>query len=120
MLNRREKIVMQYLFDSCMSNEGKCLLSAQDISTGIYSKIDLTEFEIDEVVQNLVLDGFVDVIYSDKKGRKMYCITLTEQGKGFARQKRNSKINTSVLIARTILLAILSFVVGLILKAIFT
>lgn len=120
MLNRREKIVMQYLFDTCNANSGKCLVSAQDISTSIYSKIDLNEFEIDEIIKNLILDGYVDVIYSDKKGKKIYCVTLTEQGQGFARQKRNSKINASVLIARTVLLAILSFVVGLILKAIFT
>jgi len=120
MLNRREKIVMQYLFDTCNNNNGKCLLSAKEISTSIFSKIDLNELEIDEVIKNLALDGYIDVIYSDKKGKTIYCITLKELGQAFARAKRNSKITVSVLIIRTVLLAILSFIIGIILKSIFT
>ncbi len=111
---------MQYLFDTCGANGGKCLVSAKDISTSIYSKIDLNEHEIDEVIKNLTLDNYIDVIYSDKKGQTIYCVTLKELGQAFAREKRNSKINTSVLIIRTVLLAVLSFVVGIILKAIFS
>ena len=121
MLNRKEKIIMQYLFNTCKSLEdGKCLLSAKDIATKVYSKADLTEFEIDEMIKNLVLENYIEVLYSDKKGQTVYLITLTEKGHAFDREKRNTKIKTSVLIVRTVLLAILSFVVGLILKAIFT
>ena len=120
MLNRKEKIIMQYLFDTCMSNDNKCLLSAKDISVAVYSKVDMTEYEVDEIIKNLSLDEYIDVIYSDKKGQTVYCISLDEKGKAFAREKHNNKVTINMLILRTVLLAILSFVVGLILKAIFT
>ena len=120
MLNRREKIVMQYLFDTCMSNGDKCLLSAKEISVAVYSKVDWTEYEVDQIINNLALDEYLNVIHSDKKGQTVYCISLAEKGKAFARERHNSKVTTNMLILRTVLLAVLSFVIGLILKAIFT
>ena len=111
---------MQFLFDSCNANGGTCLLSAKDIANNVYSKIDLSEYEVDEVVKNLIFDNYIDVVYSDKKGQTIYCIKLTEQGQAFARERHNTKVKASVLIIRTVLLAILSFVVGIILKAIFS
>lgn len=111
---------MQFLFDSCNNNGGTCLLSAKDITTNVYAKLDLSEYEVDDIIKNLVFDNYIDVVYSDKKGQMIYCVKLTEQGQAFAREKHNTKVKASVLIIRTVLLAILSFVVGLILKALFT
>ncbi len=120
MLNRKEKAVMQLLFDTCNAGNGKCLLSAKDISMQLCNNKDLTEFEIEKIIENLVLDKYIDVIYSDKKGQTVYLISLSENGKAFAREKHNKKVTASMLIIRTVLLATLSFVIGLILKAIFT
>ena len=120
MLNKREKLVMQLLFDCCNNNGGKCLMSAKDIAGKVYSRIDLTEFEIDEIVKNLIMDDYIDVIYSNKKGQIVYCITLKSKGVAFKREKHNSKVNITMLVVRTILLAVLSFVVGVVLKKIFS
>ncbi|MBQ4558041.1 MAG: hypothetical protein IJA61_01530 [Clostridia bacterium] len=120
MLNKKEKIVMQYLFEVCSNNDGKCLLSARDISTKVFSKIELTDFEVDEIVNNLKLDDYIDVIHSDKKGQEVYLISLKEKGQGYQRERQNVKKSWRSALIRTIILAIVSFVVGIILKAIFS
>lgn len=120
MLNKSEKIVMQFLFETCKNNDGKCLLSARDIATNVFAKTELTDFEVADIINNLKLDEYIDVIYSDKKGQEVYLVSLKEKGEGFLREKQNTKSTTRMLIIRTVLLAILSFVVGLVLKAIFS
>jgi DNA-binding MarR family transcriptional regulator len=120
MLNRKEKLVMSYLYDVCIANGGKCLLSIEEIINNLYSKVDLTEDKVQEIVKNLAFDDYIEVVDSDKKGERVYCITLTEHGQAFVRENNNTKRNTRMLIIRTVLLAVLSFVVGVILKAIFS
>ena len=111
---------MQYLFDSSINNGGKCLVTAQDVSQNVNYKKQIQEGEVDESIKNLVLDGYVDVVYSDKKGQTVYCVTLLEKGQAFVREQQNTKKNITILVVRTVLLAVLSFIVGLVLKAIFT
>ncbi len=120
MLNRKEKLVMSYLYEACTTNGGKCLLSIEDIMSNMYSKVDLTPDAVEEIVKNLAFDDYIEVVHSDKKGEIVYCITLTEHGQAFVRENNNSRRNTRMLIIRTVLLAVLSFVVGVVLKAIFS
>lgn len=118
MLSCKEKKVMSYIYTKC---EGKTsqLISPEEISNYLVPKYDVGKVEMDEIINNLVLENYITMIMSEKKGQPIYCISLTQKGEGFEREQINAKKNIRNLIVRTILLAILSFVVGLILKAIF-
>lgn len=118
MLNKKEKLVMTYIFNKCEGKES-ILISPDELLNFANSKYDLTISDINEIVDALVLENYITMILSDKKGKSIFCISLEKKGESFLRDLANSKKKISLLIIRTVLLAILSFVVGLILKAIF-
>lgn len=109
---------MSYIFQKC---EGKdsILISPEELGNVLRPRYDLSEQEVKDIVDNLVLDGYISMILSDKKGKTIYCISLDKKGESFERDRENEKKNLRVLIIRTILLAILSTFVGLLIKWIF-
>ncbi len=109
---------MSYLYTKC---DGKAsqLVTKEELINCLVPKYDVGAVEIDDIVNNLVIEGYIERIMSEKKGQPIYCITLTAKGQGFEREQINSKKTVRNLIVRTVLLAILSFAVGMILKAIF-
>ncbi len=119
MLSKKEKSVMNYIYSKC-ENQESVLISPQDIATACMDKYDLTNVEIDQILNGLVLDNYIDVINSDKKGKLVYCITLKQKGVSYKRDNEQRKKTAVMLITRTVLLAILSFIVGVILKSIFS
>ncbi len=117
MLNRSEKKVMDALFNEC-SEKGATLVSPSDLYAIVGSE-NLSVKDVDEIVNALHLDGYFDLVYSDRHGESIYCITLTEKGKGFARSNKIMKRNLLFRIGLSATLAVFSFLIGLILKAIF-
>ena len=119
MLNKKEKLAMAYIYEKCEGKES-VLITPDELLNCLNSKYDLTAVDVTEIVNALVLEGYITMILSDKKGKPIYCISLEKKGESFIRDLVNNKKKITLLIVRTVLLAILSFVVGLILKAIFT
>lgn len=117
MLSKKEKIIMQYIFDKCSGKES-VLISPDELANLLKPKYDLTNPEIKVLVDNLVLEGLITMILSDKKGKPIYCISLDKKGESYERDRRNEKQTLIKLIIRTILLAVLSTLVGIILKLI--
>lgn len=118
MLSKKEQAVMGYLFGECVDKEST-LISPQAITTALMPKYELNSIEIDQIINALVLDDYIEAVTSDNKGRMVYCIKLKQKGESYLREKSSAKKTATVLIVRTVLLAILSFIVGIILKAIF-
>lgn len=120
-MTKKEKIVMDYIFDKASGKES-VLIAVIDLLDFLGKDTDsnIEQSELDGILQNLSLDGFVNVIMSDRKGKPIYCISLEKKGESWKRDKENRKRTSMMLIVRTVLLAVLSFVVGLVLKAIFT
>ena len=110
---------MNFIYSKCQNSE-TVLISPTDIATACLDKFDLTAIEIDQILNGLMLDNYIDVVNSDKKGKLVYCITLKQKGASYKRDLDQKKKTTIMLITRTVLLAILSFTVGVILKAIFS
>lgn len=119
MLSKKEKCVMTYLYDVC-NGKGTELISPSQIMEAVMNKYEMNEIEIDQIINALALDEYIDVVNSDNKGKLVYCITLKAKGEAYLRETNNHKKTAAWLITRTIALAILSFIVGIILKAIFT
>lgn len=118
MLSRKEKILMDYIFGKCSSKDS-VLISPDELMNQLRPKYELSEAEVKELVDNLVLESYITMILSDKKGKPIYCISLDKKGESYERDKQNSKKATINLIIRTILLAVLSTLVGVVIKLIF-
>lgn len=115
MLTKKEKRVMKVLFLRC-SEKQSALVSPQSIKNHCE---DLSLTEIENIVKALSQDGYYDLIYSKRQGEKVYCISFSEKGKGFLRSEKLIKRNLAYRIMLTFAFAFLSFVIGLVLKAIF-
>ncbi len=119
MLSKKEKHLMHYIFNKCKDKDS-VLISPEELINCASAKYNLTKIEIDEIIDNLVLENYITMVLSDKKGKPIYCVSLDKKGESFLRDEQNKKKSTVNIILRTVALAVLSFVVGLILKAIFT
>ena len=118
MLSKKENILMSYIFGKCEGKES-VLITPEELLNQFTPKYELSQAEIKELVDNLVLDGYITMILSDKKGKPIYCISLDKKGESYERDRQNEKKNLAKLIVRTILLAVLSTLVGVLLKLIF-
>ncbi len=117
MLNKLESKIMVYLCKECF-DKNALLISPMDMLKIIGDK-NLNKSKLEKIMQDLSVDGYFDLVYSDRQGELIYCITLTEKGKGYIRNSKMVKRNLIFRLCVTIVLAIVSFIVGIILKAIF-
>ena len=119
MLSRKEKIIMHYIL-SASSGKSTCLLSPLDLQHALEPRYSTNNIEVQALLEGLAQENYINLVNSDKNGELIYCITILQKGKSFNREQKNIKKSWSTAIIRTVLLAILSFIVGLILKMIFT
>lgn len=112
-------MVLLYLCQVC-SKKRTYLISPHQIASALSKNYVLAVSEIDEIMTNLSQENYIDFIVSESKNDYMYCVTLKKKGQSFELDLKNQKRNFGLLILRTLFLAIISFIFGLILKAIFT
>lgn len=118
MPSRNERIVMNYLCKVCAGKK-TYLVSPHDIAQASSKKAVLSVAEIDEIMTGLSLENYIDFVVSDSKNGYYYCVTLKRKGQTFIEDSRRQKKTLGLLVLRSIFLATVSFVFGLILKAIF-
>lgn len=119
MLSFKEKKAMTFLYQKC-KNKKSCLISPSEIIDAMLPKYDLTEAEVNEIVDGLELDNYINVVNSDSSGKLIYCVSLKQKGQAFERDKKGQKKQWLWWVSRTVVLAVVSFIVGMILKAIFS
>ena len=117
MLNKAETRVMSALYEEC-KDKRSALVSPADLLRKAGGEQTLSGVE--KIVNDLAADGYFDLVYSDRRGETVYCVSLTEKGKGFPRSVKLMRRNLIFRLGLTVALAVLSFLVGLILKAIFS
>lgn len=117
MLTKIENKIMSIIFKEC--NKRSALLVTPLDLISMSGDRSITLNLIEKIVTDLSMDGYFDLVYSDRHGEMVYCIALTEKGKCFERNRKVFKRNLAFRITLTVALAILSFIIGLILKAIF-
>ena len=104
----------------CYKSKGKrsVLLSPVDIVEMAGLKIKDTS-RVDKIISDLSSDGYFDLILSSRHGERVFCIALTDKGKGFLRSEKMVRRNLMFRLMLSVGFAVLSFIIGLILKAIF-
>ena len=109
---------MQYILKES-GNKDTCLLSPLDIEHAWAPKYNINQIEAQALLEGLVQENYINLVNSDKNGELIYCISILPKGKSFHREEHNVKKSWVNAVIRTLLLAILSFAVSMILKAIF-
>ena len=118
MLDKKEKTVMQFLSEICTSKRSY-LISAEQIAEFISKKFILSISEIDDILISLNKDGYLDFVISDSKSGYYYCITLKNKGLTYKKDEKKKRTEIILLLLRTLGITILSFILGVILRAIF-
>lgn len=118
MPDRKEKLVLKFLCRTCYGKR-TCLISPHDIAKDVCKKVVLSTNEIDEILASLSLQNYIDFIVSDSKEGYFYCIKLKKKGQTYLADVKRARKSLYMLVLRSIFLAVVSFVFGLILKAIF-
>ena len=118
MLSRNENEVMSAVYALCDGTEG-CLVSPIDILSILPSKRGYSAEKLDDIMFALKCDGYFDLITSERKGEKMYVISLKENGRAYKRNAKQRQRDVTFKIFLAFIGALATFIFGLILKAVF-
>ena len=117
MLDRKESAVMNAVYELCDGSDC-CLISRADILSLLPAKT-RDRCNLDDVLFGLHCDGYFDLITSERKGEKMYVITLKESGFAFKRSQKQRRRDITFKIMLALIGAVATFIFGLILRGIF-
>lgn len=109
---------MSYLCNRCQQRR-TYLVSPQEIAQALSKKVVMSVEEIDDIMVSLSNENFLDFIISESKSGYCYCVTLKKCGQTYNYDTKKSRRTFGLLVLRSIFLATVSFVFGIILKAIF-
>ncbi|MBO7527438.1 MAG: hypothetical protein J6T74_06065 [Clostridia bacterium] len=118
MLDKKEKFVVLYLNEICPEKRSYLVL-AQDIAEFVSKKYLISTSELDDIMTMLSKENYIDFVVSDSKKGYYYCITLKGKARTFKKDILRKRKELIFAIGRTLAFALLSFVVGIILKKIF-
>ncbi len=118
MLSKREAEVMKIIYALC-HEKGVCLLSPAELLAQFSPKRGYTEETLEKILGELALDDYFELLSSERKGEKMYVISLRANGYAFERGYMQMRREGYRKICWTVLSAVLAFLVGVILKRIF-
>lgn len=115
MLTKLEDKIMYAVFCAC-NGKNSCLISPEDIINMADIRGDVTYDSLEKVLEELEYDDYFDLVLSDRKGEKVYCITLHEKGQGYKRQKVIVKRTLGFKLVITVIFALVSFAITLLLR----
>ena len=118
MLNRRETEIMNTVYALC-HEKGVCLISPAELLSLLPPRRSYTEEQLEVILGELALDNYFELLSSERKGEKMYVISLRANGYAFKRCFAQMRRDAAVKIFWAVASAVVAFLVGVILKRIF-
>ena len=118
MLNKRETEIMNTVYELC-HEKGVCLVSPTELLSMLPQEKNYTEERLEGILNELALDDYFELLSSERKGEKMYVISLRANGYAFKRCFAQMRRDAMAKIFWAITSAVLAFLVGLVLKRIF-
>ena len=118
MLNRGESEGMNTVYALC-HEKGICLISPAELLAQLPPRRQYTEEGVEKILTELSLDDYFELLSSERKGEKMYVISLRTKGYAFKRCYTQLRRNAAMKLVWAITSAVIAFLVGLILKWIF-
>ena len=117
-LNRRESEVMNAVYELAGGKE-RFLVSPCELMATLPARGKYNEETLERTLDSLALDGYFELVETDRKGEKTYVIHMREAGLGYRRQNAQQKRGLVFRIVVAALGAVVTFLVGLLLRAIF-
>ena len=117
-MTKKERMVMAFLCNKCQQKR-TYLISPQEITQALSKKYILSIEEIDEIMVELANQNYIEFVVSESKKGYFYCVNLKKLGQTYNSDTKKSHRTFGLLVLRSIFLATVSFVFGLILRAIF-
>lgn len=118
MLNLKEKEVMSAVYSLC-GESGRCLVAPSEILRALPSKEKTSEEKLEKILRALELDDYFELLSSDRKGEKMYVITLHAAGFAYKRETAKEKRDVAYRLFWAVVSAVVAFLVGLFLRFVF-
>ena len=118
MLSKRESEVMNAVYTLC-HEKGVCLVSPAELMAVLPARKHYTEEKLEELLSQLALDDYFELLSSERKGEKMYVLSLRTKGQAYKRCSMQQKRDVAVKMLLAVASAVVAFVVGLILRRIF-
>jgi len=111
MLNRIEQKIMDLFYEKCASKK-TVLFSPAELQEHLAPKHELTFKEIEIMVKNLMVDGYIDVYHSDNKGTLNYVVGLKARGEGYRREREDAKAKRVRSIGWKVFLTVLGVILA--------
>ena len=118
MLNRKEHESMDAVYTLCKGQE-VCLVAPAEILALLSPRRKYTEEQVEKLLGELALDNYFELLSSERKGEKMYVISLKPNGYAFKRSFAQLKRDAALKMFWAVVSAVVAFLVGIILKRIF-
>ena len=118
MLNKRETEIMNRVYELC-HEKGVCLISPAELLSMLPPRKNYTEEQVEGILNELALDDYFELLSSERKGEKMYVISLRANGYAFKRCFAQMRRDAMSKIFWAVASAVLAFFVGVVLKRIF-
>ena len=109
---------MNAVYSLC-HEKGICLISPAELLSLLPPRKKYTEEQVDKILSNLALDDYFQLLSSERKGEKMYVISLHPTGYAFKRNSLQQKRAVALRLGWAIASAVIAFLVGWLLKRIF-
>lgn len=118
MLSHRESEVMNAVYSLCHES-GICLISPSELLALLPHGKRYSETELERILNELSFDNYFQLLSSERKGEKMYVISMRANGFAFKRGAVQRKRGVVLKLFWTVASAIIAFLVGVILRRLF-
>lgn len=118
MLSRYQNAVMNAVYALCDGTDG-CLVSPLDIMSIMPSGAKNTAERLDGALDALESGGYLEVISSERRGEKMYVISLRPDGAEYVRSAKKRRRDIAYKIFLAFVGAVATFIFTFIIKAVF-
>lgn len=118
MLNRQESEVMNAVYTLCHT-QPLSLLSPAEILSALPQRKKYDEEKLEEILNALALDNYFELLSSERKGEKMYVISLRANGIAYKRSALQQRRDLTLKLCWAITSAVIAFLVGCLLRRIF-
>ena len=117
-MTKRENEVMNAVYALCRTG-GVCLLAPAELLAQLPVRKKYTEEGLEDVLKQLALDDYFELLSSERKGEKMYVISMRSKGYAYKRCALQQRRDIAVKMLWAAASAVVAFLVGWVLRRIF-
>ena len=118
-LSRKENEVMNAVYELSGGKE-RFILAPYELNAALPARDKYDEAALGRLLRSLALDGYFEMIESERKGEPVYVIQMREAGLSYRRQDYQRKRGIMYRFGVAALGAVVTFLVGLLLRFLFT